>query len=270
MPPLPEDTTGSLEQARARLYEPNAPVQNTRVPLATDAEHALPHTWEGEPLQNTLPLGLGKRHVRLAGIFFMAAFLFFILSLGIAGYFFYFGGNAVSVDKVTVTIQGPTTIAGGDTIPLALTITNKNSVAIENATIEIDFPSGTRNAEDVLSAYPRYTENLGLLASGATVTRSIKIILFGGAGEALVLPVSLSYGTATSNSVFVKKSSYALAISSTPLSVSVDQLSEIISGKPFTFTLTVHSNAPVPMDNVVLAAAFPFGFSVTSSSLPLN
>ncbi|MDP2652134.1 MAG: hypothetical protein Q8O94_03290, partial [bacterium] len=38
----------------------------------------------------------------------------------------------------------------------------------------------------------------------------------------------------------------------------------------FTFTLTVHSNAPVPMDNVVLAAAFPFGFSVTSSSLPLN
>ncbi|MGD0328803.1 MAG: hypothetical protein ABSB00_03835 [Minisyncoccia bacterium] len=266
--PQSEDDTGSLERARARLYKPNAPLQGPRVPLTASEEHMLPHKWE-EPLLRISP-SRGKRRVRLAGIFFAVAFLFFLVSLGIAGYFFYYGGNTVSADKITVDIQGPSTIAGGDTVPFLLTITNKNSVAIENATIEIDFPNGTRDATDVLNAYPRYTENLGTLASGASVTRSVKVILFGGAGQALALPVSLSYGITSSSAVFVKKSSYALAISSTPLSVSVNTLPEVASGSPFSFTIIVHSSATVPLNNVVLAAAFPLGFSVASSSLPLN
>lgn len=268
MPPRPEeDDTGALERARERLYEPDAPLR-TRPTLATSGKRALPHGWEEHSFLNVPHRG--KRRVRLAGVFFVVAFLFFIISLGAAGYFFYFGGNAVSVDKITIDILGPTTIAGGDTVSFSLTITNKNPVSIENATIEIDFPDGTKSADGLLAAYPRYTENLGQLASGATITRSIKAIIFGGAGQALVLPVSFSYGTGGSTTSFVKKSSYALAVSSTPLSVSVDTLAETVSGKPLTLTLVVRSNATVPLDNVVLSGAFPFGFTVTNSSPPLS
>lgn len=268
MPQFPEDDTGSLERARERLYEPEGSPR-ARPPLAVSDRRALPHTWEEDPLQRLVP-HQGKQHVRLAGTFFVVAFLFFLVSLGIAGYVFFVGGNSVSVDKIALDIQGPTAIAGGDIVPLSLTITNKNAVAITDATIEIDFPNGTRNAADVLAAYPRYIENLGTLASGASVTRSVKAVVFGGAGQTLVLPVSFSYGAAGSNAVFVKKSSYTLSVSTTPLSVSVDALTETVSGKPFTFTLTVRSNATVPLDNVVLSGAFPFGFMVTSSSLPVN
>lgn len=267
MPQFPEDDLSSLERARRRLYRPDTG-ERARVPLSAPGERTLPHGWEEGELPH--PPHAGERHVRLAGVFFVAAFVFFIVALGIAGYFFYFGGNAVSVDKVTIDIQGPTTVAGGDTVPLSLTITNKNPVAIDNATIEIDFPSGTRDAANVLNAYPHYIENLGTLPSGASVTRSIKAVLFGAAGQALELPISFSYGAAGSNATFAKKSSYTLAISSTPLSVSVDTLSETVSNKPLTLTLTVRSNATVPLSNVVLSGAFPFGFSVTSSSLPLN
>ena len=268
MPPRPEeDTTGALERARERLYEPDAPL-HTRPTLATSDTRALPHGWEEHSFLDVPHRG--KRRVRLAGVFFVVAFLFFIISLGAAGYFFYFGGNAVSVDKITIDILGPTTIAGGDTVSLSLTITNKNPISIEDATIEIDFPDGTRSADGALVAYPRYTENLGTLASGATVTKSIKAIIFGGAGQALILPVSFSYGTGGSTTSFMKRSSYALSISSTPLSVSVDTLAETVSGKPLTFTLLVRSNATIPLDNVVLTGTFPFGFTVTNSSLPLS
>ncbi|MEK7114110.1 MAG: hypothetical protein AAB850_00990, partial [Patescibacteria group bacterium] len=269
MPPqFPEDDTGSLEKARERLYEPGAALK-ARVPLAASGERSLPHAWEEK---GTLPIvtNRGVRRVRLAGTFFVAAFVFFLVALAAAGYLFYFGGNSVSVDKVTITIQGPTTISGGDTVPLSLTITNKNPVALENATIEIDFPEGTRKADNVLIAYPRYTENLGTLASGATVTRSIQAVVFGGAGQALLLPVSFSYGTTGSNAAFVKNSSYALAVSSAPLSVSVDTLAETVAGKPLTLTITVRSNASVPLNNIVVAGTFPFGFSIVSSSLPSN
>ncbi|MHB8660843.1 MAG: COG1361 family protein [Minisyncoccota bacterium] len=269
-PQNPENDIGSLERARERLYEHGHTIDLHPRPLLTGTENGreLPHQWEKDPFQYAIHKG--KRHVRFASIFFIGAFLFFLVSLGLAGYIFLIGGNSVSVDKISMDIQGPTTIAAGDTVPLALTITNKNATAIENATIEIDFPSGTRDATNVLQDYPRYTENLGTLESGASVTRSVKAVVFGGAGQALSIPISFSYGSAGSNAVFVKKSSYALTISTTPLSLSVDAPTETVSGLPFTFTLTVRSNATVPLDNIVLTGDFPFGFTVTSSSVPLN
>jgi len=269
MIPSSDDSTGSLERARENLYDPGYVPRSVRTPLPTPGGRTIPHRWIGSALPTNLSY-FGKKHVRLAGTFFSFAFVFFILALLVAGYFIYFGGNSVSVDKVAVDIQGPSTISGGDTVPLALTITNKNATAIQNATIEIDFPDNTRNADNVLNSYPRYTENLGTIASGATVTRSVRVILFGGSGQALSLPVAFSYGTSGSNAVFVKKSSYALTVSSTPLSVSVQTPPNITSGKPFTFTLIVNSNATVPLNNVVLTYAAPFGYSVNSSSVPLN
>lgn len=266
MPPAGEDEIGSLERARERLYAPDVATRNDRRPLSVPEGRSVPHAWEEEASRS--PSGARKRRVRVAGIFFMTSVIFFLVSLAGVAYFFYYGGNSVSVEQIAIDVQGPTMIASGDTTPLSLTITNKNPVALENATIEITFPNGTRSADDVLAPYPRYVENIGTLASGATVTRSVKAILFGSTGQSLTLPVSLSYGASGSNAVFVKKTSLALTISSTPLSVSVETLTETVSGKPLTLTLSVRSNATVPLSDVVLSASFPFGFSVTSSSLP--
>ena len=262
----PEDDISSLERARERLYQPNASPREVHT-QPTMIQNSLPRTWGEEP--NLVRSG-GRSRMHVAGVFFIVAVLFFLASLGIAGYFLYYGGNSVSVDKIAIDIQGPTTIAGGDTVPLSITITNKNSVAIQNATIEMDFPDGTRSATNMANAYPRYTENIGTLGSGASVTRQVKAVLFGGTGASLTLPISFSFSTTDSNAIFVKKSSFALAVSSTPLSVSVDSPTNVVSGTPFTLTLNARSNATVPMNNVVIAAALPFGYSVTSSSLKLN
>src|SRR3989344_9434565 len=245
MPPHSDDDLGSLEQARARLYRPGAVSEDPHATLAGEGDRSLQHAWEGEPLAPILHRG--RRHVRLATLFFIGALAFFLLSLVGAGYFLYYGSNSISVEKITVDVQGPTTIAGGDTVPLLLSITNRNPSAVENATIEVGFPEGTRSATNVLQVYPRYTENLGTLASGTSVTRSVKAVVFGEAGQTLTIPISFSYGTSGSNAVFEKKSTYALAISSTPLSISVDTLTETVSGKPLTLTLTVRSNATVPL-----------------------
>lgn len=265
-----EDDRGTLERARESLYGYDAPIRE-RVPYRAPDEEAHQHEWgEEEQELPKVPEQHGDRHVRLATIFFGAAVAFFLLSLVVAGYFFYFGSNSVSVDKIAIDIVGPTTIAGGDTVPFSITITNKNPVAVENAIVEIDFPEGTRSAINELSPYPRYIENLGTLASGETITRSVKAVVYGGAGQTLVLPVIFTFGTANSNATFEKKSSYPLAVSSTPLSVSVDSLTETVSGEPITFMLTVRSNATSPLSNVVLSVPSPFGFSVTSSSIPLS
>ncbi|MFZ1075222.1 MAG: hypothetical protein WAN50_02515 [Minisyncoccia bacterium] len=269
------DDTSFLERAKQRLYKQTA-VTGERKPLAAADDRSLPHEWNDAETDAILRRAArraarrGARHVRWAAVFFSVAVVFFLGALGVAGYFFYFGGNTVSVDKISMDIQGPTTIAGGDIVPLSVTVTNKNPVAVSNATIEIDFPNGTRDATNVLQPYSNYIENLGTIPSGGTVTRSVKAIVFGSSGQTVSLPVSFSYGTAGSNAVFQKNSSYPLTISTTPLSVSVDAPSQTVSGKPLTLTLNVRSNTTVPLTNVILTGDFPFGFSITSSSIPLT
>ncbi|HUX80920.1 MAG TPA: hypothetical protein VMV38_01200 [Candidatus Paceibacterota bacterium] len=262
---FPEDDIGSLERAREALYS-STPARESQSRVSSREDRVLPHAWK-EKLR--VP-HMSQRHVRFAGLFLGISVLFFLSALAVAGYLLYFGGNSVSPDKITIAVLGPTTIAGGDTVPLSLTITNRNPVSVQNATIEVDFPDGTRSATDVLTPYPRYVENLGTLASGETVTRSIKAVVFGAAGQTVTLPISFSYATQSSNAIFQKKSSYALAIASTPLSLSVDALTETVSGASLSFAVTVRSNATVPIDNVVLAASSPFGFSLASSSLPMS
>jgi hypothetical protein len=264
--PFEEDTTSSLERARARLYRVGGIRPSRQEGHSTARESA--HGWD-----DTAPLshmGDGRRHIHFAGVFFAIASIFFLTSLAVAGYFFYFGGNTVSVNKIELVVDGPSTVAGGDTVPLTLTIINRNPVTIHEATIEVTFPEGTRSSDNILAPYPRYTETIPSIGSGETITRSLRAVVFGGAGQTLDFPISLSYGTTGSNSVFTKKSSYALSLSSSPLSVSIDTLSEVVSGKSFTIQLAVRSNATVALENVVVATTLPFGFSLTSSSLPME
>ena len=262
-----ESDLSSLAQKRDELYRASGKVDYVRPKLSHEHARELPHAWE-EPAAPKKPKR--PRRFTYAAMFLGFSVLFFLVAGALAAYMLYSGGNSVSANKIDVVIQGPTTIAGGDTVPLSLAITNRNPTALKDATIEIDFPAGTRSATDVSQDYPRYVDNLGTLMPGQTVTRSIKAVVFGAAGQTLTLPVMLSYGTANSNSTFQKKSSYAIAVSSTPLSVSVQTLSETVSGKPLTFTIDVRSNASVALSDVALHAALPFGFSVASSSLPID
>ncbi len=266
----PLDERSALERARARLYTQDGGTTDAHERLAPPGSRSTQHAWESEA--QPLVQRRGRRHVRLATVFLLGSVGFFLVSAIAAGYVLYYGGNSVSVNKITIATQGPTTIAGGDPLSLSLAITNRNPVALENATLDIDFPDGTRSvAEDGTStAYPRYTEKLGTIPSGATVLRTVKASVYGASGTSLDFPISLSYEASGSNAVFVKKSSYTVGISSTPLSVAVDTLMETVSGKPFTVSLTVRNNAVTAIDNVEVLGALPFGFSVASTSAPFT
>lgn len=259
-----EEEISTLEEARRKLYAPQG-VEELKPPPLASAERVTPHQWKEKPRLG-MP-HLTRRHTRLATYFLAGSAAFFVLAASVAGYLLYYGGNAVSVKNIDLQIQGPTTIAGGDTVPLSLAITNRNSVAIEDATLEIDFPDGTRSADSVLSPLSIYSENIGTIQSGETVTKNIKAVIFGAADTTVTLPISLSYGAQGSNATFVKKATYPLAISSTPLSVSVATIAQTVTGKPFTITLQVRNNATVSLDNVLVAGSFPFGFSLISSSV---
>ena len=261
-PDFDDETLGSLERARERLYSAKAP-SSSFVPRTSAPTKKTPHAWQDAPASPEPP----HRHVRLALTFFWVAAAFFVIASSIATYLLFSGDRTVSTANVNVSVQGPTSIAGGDTVPLHISITNNNPTAIENTTLTLSFPQGTRSSADLLTPLTHDIENIGTLAPGAHIERTIKAVLFGGQGATLTIPVNLQFKTKGSNAVFEKNQTYSVSVIATPLSVSLNVPPDAINGQPFTLTATVRSNASAPLAGVILQAAYPIGFTPLKSSV---
>ena len=196
----------------------------------------------------------------LAVIFFIGAVAFFI-------YFFTFGAGSsgASASNIDIVITGPASIAGGEVTELQIAITNKNSVPLSLATLTVSYPPGTRSPSDFRTPQLTYPIDLGTIQPGETKEGTVKAVLSGTEGEQSDVKAELDYHLGGSNAIFTATSDYGFTFSSSPLSIAVTGDSQAISGQPLSMTVTIASNATEPINDVLLSAAFPFGFQMTSS-----
>ncbi len=266
----PQDDRSSLEKAREELYsvrgntragesatEPPEPRRSAGAPVAT--------AWENDTF-TTRPKP--HKHVRFAILFFWVALTFFLVAGGVSAYLLFSGTRSVSTARVILTMQGPTSVAAGDTVSLLVTITNRNIVPLKNVKLSLVFPKGTRSPSNVLSPLVRSSENVGTIAPGETIKKQIKSVLFGGQGDSLPLRATIQFNAEGSNATFTKEASGAISIVSTPLSVSIDAPASVIPGQVMSIVATVRSNSTKPIRGTVLHAVYPAGFTVKKSSLP--
>ncbi len=263
---MPEDAPhtedSSLERLRSRLYSTEAPDVLTPPPLSEVGHSAEPEEemYQWKPPKPPKP----KKKVSWVVLFFGVAVLFFLAAAGLSLTFLLHGGRSVSNDNITIQLPTPTSVASGATVPLTITILNHNPAAITDATITINFPDGTRSATDVSQPLVNYTENLGTIPAGKTMSRTTQAVLFGSANQSVTLPVTIQYHTAGSNALFTKQQSFTFTITSAPLSITAQSVDSVAAGQPFTIALAVRSSASTPLDTIAVAAAYPFGFTVQS------
>jgi hypothetical protein len=241
----------------------------SRTPLHTEVTN-VPRGWDAPaPPPPPRPF-MPKQKLPLAVRFLIGAGIFFVLAGAVATYFLYFGGNSVSTNNIrlSVTKDGSNEVASGDTVSFLVTVENHNPVDITDTDLTVDFPDGTRSADDVTQAYSRYDETIGDLGAGQAVTRTVRAVLFGSANQDITIPVKVEYRTANSSSVFVKETDYTVTITTSPVSVSATSVTQITAGQQFSIALLVRSNAAKALTDIALAAQYPFGFSVTSTSIP--
>ncbi len=252
---------------RSRLYAPNADKEALGQDELSERASEVPRGWNPppempkKPTYKTLPLSLK----------FLLGALGFCIVAGLAtAYFLFMGGRTVSTDNIDIDIEAPVTAAGGDTISIQIAIENRNPVAIKDTDFSVEFPEGTRSADDVTKPFTRYNDTLGEVESGRAVVRTIRATVFGAENSTVRIPIRLEYRTVTSNAVFVREEVYELTITSSPMSVTATSVSEISSGQPLTVSLSVRSNATEPLTDVALKPEFPFGFTLGEASLPLE
>lgn len=259
--PIMPENESPLGALHDRLYGPK-PVDGITADTLIEVAPKKPERWDPEPQAPQ------KRPPRFSApvLFLIFAVGFFALAGVIAALVLFLGGRSVSSDRVAITVEGPTSVSGGESVPLLITVTNNNPTAIQGSKLEIAFPDGAFASEDATEPLLSTVEELGEIAPGGSVRRTVHAAFFGEEHTRLTIPITLEYTTEKSSATFVAKKSYGLVISTAPVTLSVTAPTEAPSGQPLTFTLRVRSNAPSAVDNVAVKAEYPFGFTPSDAS----
>lgn len=201
-------------------------------------------------------------------IFILTAVAFFALSILVSSVYMILGRNTVSGSNLDLIVNGPFTVGGGDILDLQVGITNKNSATIESATLIVEYPPGTRAADE--SGRELFSERIAIdggIAAGETRNVSLKSKVFGEENQESDIRVSVEYRVSGSSATFIKEAApYRFKISHAPVTIKVEAEKTISSGQETTVKLTVTSNSSSPVANLLVKAEYPSGFDFASSN----
>ncbi len=241
------------------------PHSHAQAPVAWEGGAAEPSKPPPTPMRTT---GFEKKHMSFASKFFIASVLFFVCAAAAAAYMFFIGGNTISPHNIDLLVVAPSLIDGGKQASLQVLINNRNQAPLQLVDLIVDYPPGTRDAANQSQALSHERQSIGTIASGEQVKRTLAATFYGPEGTPQKVGVTLEYTLAGSNAIFQKQAEAEFTIGSSPVSISVDAPSEVISGQQFGVDVVLQSNATSPLANVVAQGQYPFGFTVVQATPP--
>ncbi|MDB5245508.1 MAG: hypothetical protein JWN90_613 [Parcubacteria group bacterium] len=258
---MPPEQKSALEALNERLYRPT-PTAAAGVPEYSNQAQTEQYGWTPPP-----PPPPPKPHMSWTLRFLIGTGIFFVLAGAVAAALVIYGGRTISSDHVVITITTPSpTIASGDTVPIVITVHNGNPTAMNDANVYVTLPPGTRSGTDANAELSQYADTIGTVSAGGDSTRTVQAKLFGTEHQVLQIPVRVEYHVTGSSALYVANKQYEVTVSTSPISVQVQTLSESASGQPLTLSVIVRSNATTPLNDLSVVAEFPFGFSLASAT----
>ncbi len=260
---MAENTDSPLERMRKKLYA--TPSVDSVAPATLSTEPvAKAQGWAPEPEVVQAPK---KPSLPGSTIFLIFGVGFFALAGVVAGVVLFLGGRSLSADNLAITVEGPTTVSGGQETSFFIALHNNNPTVAEHPVLSMTFPEGTFAAGNASEPLTHYIEELPDIAAGETYRVNIRAAFFGEENTRVELPINVEYATGQSNATFVARKSHQLLIATAPIALSIVSLKEIAPGQPMTLVATARSNAVAPIENVALKVdAYPPGFSVTATA----
>jgi len=218
-----------------------------------------PHDWKHNQSPQT-------DHHSILNMFLVVAGTFSLLAAGFAAVVIGFQSPSVSPEQVDISVSGPDTVSAGETTNLDISVTNNNKKTLEDVSVTVEFPAGTRQPDtggDELRRVQRSLDNIGPNESKQI---SVAASLFGKQDETQQIMTTVEYSLADSNAIFSVNNSYAVTIGELPIAMDISAPNETAPGQPITFDITVQSNSAKTLNNVILRGEYPFGFTTTQTS----
>jgi len=202
-----------------------------------------------------------RKRLLLAGV------AFFVFAVGLASLFLFFGNNTISGENISIEINGPFAVGGGEKATMQVSIANNNAVPIEAATLILEYPEGTQSASEPGKDVFVERQPLNVIEPGQVVNVPVEVIVFGEENEEKTIAASIEYRVRGSNATFFKEAEdLRFKISSSPVVVNIDSVERISSGQETDIELTVRSNAPTELTDILVKAEYPFGFEFSDAA----
>lgn len=264
---LESENRNKIEDIKRRLYDREDTTTNRpREGVLHPIHHDVATDWPVEKKSETTnihtmkkpPMSPFKKFFIFASIFFIGAVIFSVSM-------FIKGGTSVSNDNIDITVVGNAFTKGGDELPLQIEINNRNNANLELADLVVEYPRGA--SDDVADVIRLPRDTIGTIMKGQSITRNLKVTLFGDEKSVRNVKISLEYHPEGSNAIFTKVKEYPVTISSAPLSLLIDAPDTATSDQPISFKVTATLNTSLPQGNTMLQVAYPNNF-VFESAVP--
>ncbi len=275
--PNPEDKS-YIEELKKSLYSRTAPDVRTRRKLRfSDTNKSVPTNWDkqtseaghsGDSVGPPLKLNQNYENHRMS--FFTKLLIysgtFCLIAVGVGGYLFLNGANLISANNISIDINGPVSIAGGEPVSFDIRVSNQNNIDLRIVDLSIDFPAGATDPNDPTKELRNFREFLGDIPAGESKTKTVSAIIFGEENLQKQIFVTVTYSIKGSSSVFSKTQTHEVLINSSPINMTISSFKEITSGQEFDTEVRLKSNSKETLKNVILKVAYPFGYILSSSN----
>lgn len=255
-----------LDRLKKGLYSRN----ETSLDLQRHSIHAVDRVvsqdWiDEDKKESAIPASIHTSR-KVYKIIFLASILFACIALVVTLYTFLGGKNFISADNVDILIEGPVSIGGGEVLSLQASVVNKNSTDIQLVDLIVEYPVGAKDSSDSTRDLSKVRLSLGDIKSQSVVQKTVSSILFGAEGSRYDIRFIAEYRTANSNAIFFKEKYFNILISSSPISVSINALKNVLGGQVGDTQITITSNTATLIKNLLLTVEYPFGFSVVGTN----
>ena len=253
-----------LEELKNSLFSKNFKVKiEHHDTFSTHEKREVPDSWE----RTTTKSNLGEKIFMKTSVFkkfFIASIFFFVLAVGYAAYMFLAGGNTVSNDNIEISVLGNAFTAGGEELPLQISVINKNNSALELVDLIIEYPKSS--SEGLPEDKERIRQSLGAIPGGGIRNENVKLTLFGEQGSTRSIKISIEYRVEGSNAIFIKEKLYNVSISSSPIDLIVEGPTEISPNQDVNLTVKTTLNATKKASDMLLRIDYPVGFKFVEAT----
>jgi hypothetical protein len=196
---------------------------------------------------------------------FLGSLFFLVIALVVFGVSFITGGNTISEKNVDLVITTKSFVDGGESLPVEVTLVNKNKLPLELATLVLEYPEGNQDGSLASGASARISRDIGTLGSGATRQESFIIQLYGMENSERAISAHLDFRVQGSNAIYDKDQSVAVTIRTSPVTITLSAPDQAIPNQEIPLKFSIVGNGTATLPNTAMILEYPSGFTFTKA-----
>jgi hypothetical protein len=258
----PEERS-ALETIEHELYDPKVHINDAEIHEVKERKKVdLPTSWEESgPI---ITKGKDEQGMSFGAKLLLLSTIFLALVLSFSAWRVFSLRNVVSSANIDMSADLTPYAEGGESVPLTVTLRNRNIATLENAKLTLLYKQGNGSQDEQEKVQEK--RDLGNIAKDEYKKQDFSLVLYGKEAESRDITLKLEYEVPGSNALFNKVVVSKVILRTPPVSVHIDGPDKLSVGQVGTYTFTIKNNSATTSLPSLLLLTLPTNFSIESTN----